>query len=85
MRDFIGAIGLVLAIAGLLMVAFPGALAQAMAQLAHTPPERLRKTGMSAALGGRHHLGGPARPCVRRSVMWGFRRRPSAAAGGGRA
>jgi uncharacterized protein len=52
MRDFVVAIGLVLAIEGLLMLAFPGALAQAMAQLAQTPPERLRKTGFIAALGG---------------------------------
>jgi uncharacterized protein YjeT (DUF2065 family) len=52
MRDFVVAIGLVLAIEGLLMLAFPGALAHAMAQLAQTPPERLRKTGFIAALGG---------------------------------
>jgi uncharacterized protein YjeT (DUF2065 family) len=52
MRDFVVAIGLVLAIEGLLMLAFPSALARAMAQLAQTTPERLRKTGFFAALSG---------------------------------
>jgi uncharacterized protein YjeT (DUF2065 family) len=52
MRDFAAALGLVFAIEGLVMLAFPGALAQAMSQLAQTPPERLRRTGFVAAFSG---------------------------------
>jgi uncharacterized protein YjeT (DUF2065 family) len=45
-------LGLVFAIEGLIMLAFPSALAEAMAQLAQTPPDRLRRTGFVAALSG---------------------------------
>jgi uncharacterized protein YjeT (DUF2065 family) len=52
MRDFGAALGLVFALEGLLMLAFPGALAAAMAELPQRPPERLRRTGLIAALTG---------------------------------
>jgi uncharacterized protein YjeT (DUF2065 family) len=52
MWDFIVAIGLVLALEGLLFAAFPGAAKQAMASVLETPDAILRAVGIaSAAIG----------------------------------
>jgi uncharacterized protein YjeT (DUF2065 family) len=52
MWDFIVAIGLVLALEGLLFAAFPGAAKQAMANVLETPDALLRLVGIvSAAIG----------------------------------
>jgi uncharacterized protein YjeT (DUF2065 family) len=52
MWDFIVAIGLVLALEGLLFAAFPGAAKQAMASVLETPDAILRGVGIaSAAIG----------------------------------
>jgi uncharacterized protein len=52
MWDFVVAIGLVLALEGLLFAAFPGAAKQAMASVLETPDAILRGVGIaSAAIG----------------------------------
>jgi uncharacterized protein YjeT (DUF2065 family) len=52
MWDFIVAIGLVLALEGLLFAAFPGAAKQAMANVLESPDTVLRTVGIaSAAIG----------------------------------
>jgi uncharacterized protein YjeT (DUF2065 family) len=52
MWDFIVAIGLVLALEGLLFAAFPGAAKQAMANVLETPDAILRGVGIASALIG---------------------------------
>jgi uncharacterized protein YjeT (DUF2065 family) len=52
MWDFIVAIGLVLALEGLLFAAFPGAAKQAMANVLETPDSILRTVGIASALIG---------------------------------
>jgi uncharacterized protein YjeT (DUF2065 family) len=52
MWDFIVAIGLVLALEGLLFAAFPGAAKQAMANVLETPDSILRGVGIASALIG---------------------------------
>jgi uncharacterized protein YjeT (DUF2065 family) len=52
MWDFIVAIGLVLALEGLLFAAFPGAAKQAMANVLDTPDTILRGVGIASALIG---------------------------------
>jgi len=52
MWDFIVAIGLVLALEGLLFAAFPGAAKQAMANVLDTPDQILRGVGVASALIG---------------------------------
>jgi uncharacterized protein YjeT (DUF2065 family) len=52
MWDFIVAIGLVLALEGLLFAAFPGAAKQAMANVLETPDTILRAVGIGSAVIG---------------------------------
>lgn len=52
MWDFIVAIGLVLALEGLLFAAFPGAAKQAMANVLETPDNILRGVGIACAVIG---------------------------------
>jgi uncharacterized protein YjeT (DUF2065 family) len=52
MWDFIVAIGLVLALEGLLFAAFPGAAKQAMANVLETPDQILRAVGIACAVIG---------------------------------
>lgn len=52
MWDFIVAIGLVLALEGLLFAAFPGAAKQAMANVLETPDAVLRVVGIASAVIG---------------------------------
>jgi uncharacterized protein YjeT (DUF2065 family) len=52
MRDLIAALGLALAVEGLLFAAFPEAVRRAMTDAAQTPAERMRLVGLiSAAVG----------------------------------
>ena len=52
MSDFFVAIGLVLALEGLLFAAFPGAAKQAMASVMESPDNVLRIVGLASALIG---------------------------------
>ncbi len=52
MWDFIVAIGLVLALEGLIFAAFPGAAKQAMASVLETPDAILRAVGIASAVIG---------------------------------
>jgi len=52
MWDFIVAIGLVLALEGLLFEAFPGAAKQAMTNVLETPDTVLRAVGIASAVIG---------------------------------
>jgi uncharacterized protein YjeT (DUF2065 family) len=52
MGDFFVAIGLVLALEGLLFAAFPGAAKQAMASVLETPDALLRTVGIASAVIG---------------------------------
>lgn len=49
MRDFGAAIGLVFAIEGLLLAAFPGMMRRSMAETAERPDSWLRTAGLIAA------------------------------------
>ena len=49
MRDFGAAIGLVFAIEGLLLAAFPGLMRRSMAETAERPESWLRSAGLIAA------------------------------------
>jgi uncharacterized protein YjeT (DUF2065 family) len=52
MRDLIAALGLALAVEGLLFAAFPEAVRRAMTDAAQTPADRMRLVGvLSAAVG----------------------------------
>jgi uncharacterized protein len=52
MTDFLAALGLVLAIEGILLAAFPLATRRAMAAALETPDSRLRIAGLVSALIG---------------------------------
>ena len=52
MSDFLAALGLVLAIEGILFAAFPFATKRAMAAAVETPETRLRIIGLASALLG---------------------------------
>ena len=52
MSDFVVAIGLVLAMEGILFAAFPGAVKQAMAHVTETPDTALRAIGIASAVLG---------------------------------
>ena len=52
MTDFLVALGLVLAIEGLLFAAFPGAAKRAMESVAETPDQSLRMIGIVSAVVG---------------------------------
>jgi uncharacterized protein len=52
MADFLAAIGLVFAIEGILLAAFPLGTKRAMAAAIDIPPSRLRITGLVSALAG---------------------------------
>jgi uncharacterized protein YjeT (DUF2065 family) len=52
MSDFVVAIGLVLAIEGILFAAFPGAVKQAMSHVTETPDTALRTIGIVSAVVG---------------------------------
>jgi uncharacterized protein len=52
MRDFSAAIGLVLAIEGLLMAGFTSSMQTRMAIAAHEDPTKLRRIGLGAAVAG---------------------------------
>ena len=52
MSDFLVAIGLVLALEGILFAAFPGPVKQAMAHVAETPDSLLRMIGIASAVIG---------------------------------
>ena len=52
MWDFIVAVGLVLALEGLMFAAFPRAVKQAMASVLETPDQMLRIVGIVCALVG---------------------------------
>jgi len=52
MKDFAAAIGLVLAIEGLLMAGFTETMKRRMAEVARVEPNRLRGVGIGAAVFG---------------------------------
>ncbi len=52
MEDLFVAIGLVLALEGLLFAAFPGAAKQAMQSVLETPDQMLRAVGIASAVIG---------------------------------
>jgi uncharacterized protein YjeT (DUF2065 family) len=52
MSDFLVAIGLVLAMEGILFAAFPGAVKQAMAHVMETADSALRLIGIVSAVAG---------------------------------
>ena len=52
MSDFLVAIGLVLALEGILFAAFPGSVKQAMAHVTETPDGVLRLVGLGSAVVG---------------------------------
>jgi uncharacterized protein YjeT (DUF2065 family) len=52
MRDFVAAMGLVLAIEGLLMAGFTETMKRRMAEVARVEPNRLRSVGLGAAIFG---------------------------------
>ena len=52
MGDFIAALGLVLAIEGIVFAAFPDAVKRAMIDASETPSERMRLVGIASAVIG---------------------------------
>lgn len=52
MRDLFAALGLALAVEGLLFAAFPEAVRRAMADAAQTPADRMRLVGIGSAVVG---------------------------------
>jgi len=52
MTDLIAALGLALAVEGLLFAAFPDAVRRAMFEAAQTPSERMRLAGIVSAIAG---------------------------------
>ena len=52
MMDLIAALGLALAVEGLLFAAFPDGVRRAMYEAAHTPSDRMRVTGLISAVVG---------------------------------
>lgn len=52
MMDFLAALGLVLAIEGLIFAAFPSAAKRALAEASEAPVERMRVVGVVSAVVG---------------------------------
>ena len=52
MLDLVAALGLALAVEGLLFAAFPDGVRKAMYEAAHTPSDRMRLTGLVSAVVG---------------------------------
>lgn len=52
MRDLIAALGLALAIEGILLASFPDAMKRAMMEAAGSPRERMRLVGIVSAIVG---------------------------------
>ncbi len=52
MKDLVAALGLALAIEGLLCAAFPAAMRRAMQEASQTPMERMRLVGLASAGAG---------------------------------
>ena len=52
MLDLVAALGLALAVEGLLFAAFPDGVRRAMYEAAHTPSDRMRLTGLVSAVVG---------------------------------
>jgi uncharacterized protein len=52
MCDLLAALGLALAVEGLVFAAFPRAVRRMMEEAAHTPAERMRLGGLASALAG---------------------------------
>jgi uncharacterized protein YjeT (DUF2065 family) len=52
MLDLIAALGLALAVEGLLFAAFPDSVRRAMYEAAHTPSDRMRLVGIISAVAG---------------------------------
>ena len=50
--DLIAALGLALAVEGLLFAAFPDGVRRAMYEAAHTPSDRMRVVGIISAIAG---------------------------------
>jgi hypothetical protein len=52
MADLLTALGLVLAVEGLVFAAFPEAVRRAMIDAAHSPADRMRLVGIASAVAG---------------------------------
>jgi uncharacterized protein YjeT (DUF2065 family) len=52
MLDLIAALGLALAVEGILFAAFPDGMRRAMFEAAHSPSDRMRLVGILSALAG---------------------------------
>ncbi|MDJ1158575.1 DUF2065 domain-containing protein [Chelatococcus sp. SYSU_G07232] len=52
MTDFLAALGLLLAVEGIIFAAFPTAAKRAMAEAADAPVERMRLVGIVSAIAG---------------------------------
>ena len=52
MSDLVAALGLALAVEGILFAAFPEGVRRAMYEAAHTPSERMRVVGIASAVVG---------------------------------
>jgi uncharacterized protein YjeT (DUF2065 family) len=52
MLDLIAALGLALAVEGILFAAFPDGMRRAMFEAAHSPSDRMRLVGLVSALAG---------------------------------
>jgi uncharacterized protein YjeT (DUF2065 family) len=52
MLDLIAALGLALAVEGILFAAFPDGMRRAMFEAAHSPSDRMRIVGIVSALAG---------------------------------
>lgn len=52
MMDFLAALGLVLALEGLIFAAFPAAAKRAMAEASEAPTDRMRLVGLISAVVG---------------------------------
>ena len=52
MADLVAALGLALAVEGLLLAAFPNTVRRAMLEAAESPRERMRLVGIASAVGG---------------------------------
>jgi uncharacterized protein YjeT (DUF2065 family) len=52
MLDLVAALGLALAVEGILFAAFPDGVRRAMYEAAHTPSDRMRLVGIASAVVG---------------------------------
>ncbi len=52
MLDLVAALGLALAVEGILFAAFPDGVRRAMYEAAHTPSDRMRLVGIVSAVAG---------------------------------